>query len=48
MDFWRRWHMTLTRWFRDYVWFPLGANRRGSFRTLVNLFLVFLLCGLWH
>jgi alginate O-acetyltransferase complex protein AlgI len=47
-EFWRRWHMTLSRWFRDFLWFPLGANRKGALRTYFNLFLVFLLCGLWH
>jgi len=40
--------MTLTRWFRDYVYIPLGGNRRGDGRTYVNLCIVFLLCGLWH
>jgi alginate O-acetyltransferase complex protein AlgI len=47
-EFWRRWHMTLSRWFRDYLYIPLGGNRRGSGRTYFNLFLVFTLCGLWH
>lgn len=47
-DFWRRWHMTLSRWFRDYLYVPLGGNRRGSVRTALNLCIVFLLCGLWH
>jgi alginate O-acetyltransferase complex protein AlgI len=47
-DFWRRWHMTLTRFFRDYVYIPLGGNRAGALRTYVNLFAVFFLCGLWH
>jgi alginate O-acetyltransferase complex protein AlgI len=47
-EFWRRWHMTLSRWFRDYVYVPLGGNREGSWRTYRNLFTVFLLCGLWH
>jgi alginate O-acetyltransferase complex protein AlgI len=47
-EFWRRWHMTLTRWFRDYVYIPLGGNRRGRLRTLANLWIVFFLCGLWH
>ena len=47
-DFWRRWHMTLSRWFRDYLYVPLGGNRRGPFRTYLNLMIVFLLCGLWH
>jgi alginate O-acetyltransferase complex protein AlgI len=47
-EFWRRWHMTLSRWFRDYIYIPLGGNRGGSFRTYINLFVVFVLCGLWH
>jgi alginate O-acetyltransferase complex protein AlgI len=47
-EFWRRWHMTLSRWFRDYVYVPLGGNRRGHVRTFVNLWIVFFLCGLWH
>jgi alginate O-acetyltransferase complex protein AlgI len=47
-EFWRRWHITLSRWFRDYVYIPLGGNRQGAWRTYANLTLVFLLCGLWH
>lgn len=47
-EFWRRWHMTLSRWFRDYVYVPLGGNRRGPWRTYRNLVIVFFLCGLWH
>lgn len=47
-EFWRRWHMTLSRWFRDFVYVPLGGNRKGSLRTYLNLFTVFFLCGLWH
>jgi len=47
-EFWRRWHMTLSRWFRDYLYIPLGGNRKGPVRTYINLFIVFLLCGLWH
>jgi alginate O-acetyltransferase complex protein AlgI len=47
-DFWRRWHMTLSRWFRDYVYIPLGGNRKGAARTYANLLLVFFLTGLWH
>lgn len=47
-DFWRRWHLTLSRWFRDYLYIPLGGNRRGGARTALNLWIVFLLCGLWH
>ncbi len=47
-DFWRRWHMSLSRWFRDYLYLPLGGNRKGKGRTYLNLILVFLLCGLWH
>lgn len=47
-DFWRRWHITLSRWLRDYLYIPLGGNRKGDYRTLLNLFLTFLLGGLWH
>jgi alginate O-acetyltransferase complex protein AlgI len=47
-EFWRRWHMTLSGWFRDYVYFPLGGNRKGAMRTGANLLIVFFLCGLWH
>ncbi len=47
-EFWRRWHMSLSRWFRDYLYIPLGGNRLGSVRTMANLLTVFLLCGLWH
>jgi alginate O-acetyltransferase complex protein AlgI len=47
-DFWRRWHMSLSRWFRDYLYIPLGGNRGGTNRTYINLVIVFLLCGLWH
>lgn len=47
-DFWRRWHITLSTFFREYVYIPLGGNRRGVFRTVMNLFAVWLLTGLWH
>ncbi|MBN2317352.1 MAG: MBOAT family protein [Sedimentisphaerales bacterium] len=47
-DFWRRWHVSLSGWFRDYLYIPLGGNRRGISRTYLNLVAVFLLCGLWH
>lgn len=47
-EFWRRWHMTLSRWFRDYVYFPLGGNRRGPVREYAALLTVFLLTSLWH
>ena len=47
-DFWRRWHMTLSRWLHDYLYIPLGGNRRGLCRTYVNLILTMLLGGLWH
>ncbi len=46
--FWRRWHMTLSAWFRDYLYIPLGGNRAGRWRTIANLALVFVICGLWH
>jgi alginate O-acetyltransferase complex protein AlgI len=48
MDFWRRWHISLSSWFRDYLYVPLGGNRLSPLRTYFNLALVFLLCGLWH
>ena len=47
-DFWQRWHMTLSRFLRDYLYVPLGGNRLDAARTLINLYLVFLLGGLWH
>jgi alginate O-acetyltransferase complex protein AlgI len=47
-EFWRRWHISLSNFFRDYLYIPLGGNQRGSLRTYCNLALVFLLCGLWH
>ncbi len=47
-DFWRRWHISLSQWFRDYLYIPLGGNRKSQGRTYVNLLLVFTLCGLWH
>ena len=47
-EFWRRWHMTLSRWLRDYLYIPLGGNRRGRTRTYVNIMLTMLLGGLWH
>lgn len=47
-DFWRRWHITLSRWFRDYVYIPLGGNRCSALRTGLNKLIVFLLTGLWH
>ncbi|MBK7878131.1 MAG: MBOAT family protein [Planctomycetes bacterium] len=47
-DFWRRWHISLSTWFRDYLYIPLGGNRAGRGRTLFNLALTMLLCGLWH
>jgi alginate O-acetyltransferase complex protein AlgI len=47
-DFWRRWHMTLSAWFRDYVYLPLGGNRFGPWHTVRNLWIVFLLTGAWH
>lgn len=47
-DFWRRWHISLSTWYRDYLYIPLGGNRRGDARTYFNLLTVFVLCGFWH
>lgn len=47
-DFWRRWHISLTSWFRDYVYISLGGNRKGKWQTIINTLIVFSLCGLWH
>lgn len=47
-DFWRRWHITLSIWLRDYIYIPLGGNRKGQTRTYLNLFITFLIGGIWH
>ncbi len=47
-DFWRRWHISLSTWFRDYLYIPLGGNRAGATRTYINLIIVFFITGLWH
>lgn len=47
-EFWKRWHITLTSWFRDYLYFPLGGNRKGTFRTFLNVMIIFSVSGLWH
>jgi alginate O-acetyltransferase complex protein AlgI len=47
-DFWRRWHLTLSTWLRDYLYFPLGGSRGGEWRTCRNLLFLFVVCGLWH
>lgn len=47
-SFWKRWHISLTTWFKDYLYVPLGGNRKGKIRTYINILIVFLLSGLWH
>jgi alginate O-acetyltransferase complex protein AlgI len=47
-DFWKRWHISLSRWLKDYLYIPLGGNRKGRFRTIINLMITMLIGGLWH
>ena len=47
-EFWRRWHISLSSWFKDYLYFPLGGSRRGKARTCLNVMIVFFVSGLWH
>ena len=46
--FWKHWHITLTAWLRDYIYIPLGGSRKGMFRTLINIYAVMIICGIWH
>ncbi len=48
VDFWRRWHISLSTWFRDYIYFPLGGDRESTLRWYRNLLIVFMVSGLWH
>src|SRR6185436_16884205 len=48
VDFWRRWHISLSAWLRDYVYIPLGGSRLGKARKYLNVFLTMLICGIWH
>ena len=48
IDFWRRWHITLTSFIRDYLYFPLGGSRKGVPRQYLNIMIIMLICGLWH
>jgi len=47
-DFWRRWHISLSSWFRDYLYIPIGGNRKGEVRTYINVFITMVVCGFWH
>ena len=47
-EFWRRWHITLSSWFKDYIYIPLGGSRKGEIRTILNILIVFLVSGIWH
>jgi len=47
-DFWNRWHISLSTWFKDYLYFPLGGSRKGNFRTYINMFITMIVSGIWH